>query len=329
MHRNHIIIIDGTQSRMTTGEETNAGILYKLLLEVHDPKTTSLHYDAGVQGHGLWNLVTLASGMGINKSIKNAYDLLASKYRAGDRIFLFGYSRGAYAVRSLAGMIDQVGLLRRECATHRNLRQAFRLYEQQASAATLRDFCAEHCAANVEITMVGVWDTVKALGLPYPLISRLAPMATEFHNDRIGACVKHGYQALAIDENRIAYTPELWDADPSWPGQMQQVWFKGGHADVGGQVYARPAARGLSNIPLTWILKKVVDCGLTLPDDWRQRYPCDETAPKVGSYRGIAKFFLFRKRRVLGCKSAEFIHPSAKSRFKGDAVPIPLLSQEN
>ena len=96
--RNHIVIIDGTQSRMEDGHETNAGLLYKLLQETHDAKKQTLWYHPGIQGHGLWNWVTIASGWGINQTIRDVFSHLSSRYRPGDKIYLFGYSRGAYAV---------------------------------------------------------------------------------------------------------------------------------------------------------------------------------------------------------------------------------------
>lgn len=327
--KNHVIIIDGTQSRLKESQETNAGILYKLLLETLDKKKTTLHYDPGVQGHGFWNWVTLASGLGINNSIKRAYDLLSSKYRPGDNIYLFGFSRGAYAVRSVAGMINDLGLLRQNCATERNLRQAFRLYEGSYDQKLIKDFRGRVCHHDAQIKMIGVWDTVKALGLPYPLLTRLAPMATEFHNDKIGAPVRFGFHALALDENRTAYKPVLWDIDAGWNGTMEQVWFKGAHADVGGHVFANPDARGLSNIPLCWMLEKVEQCGLDLPNGWAERYPVNPDATPIGSKRGIAKLFLFRSKRALGQKYHEYIHPSAVDANTEYDLPIlPIESQK-
>lgn len=103
--------------------------------------------------------------------------------------------------------------------------------------------------------MIGVWDTVKALGLPYPMLTYLAPMATEFHSNNISDPVKSGYHALALDEDRTAYRPVIWDLEPGRKGHLEQVWFKGAHADIGGHVWKNPEARGLSNILLVWMGK--------------------------------------------------------------------------
>src|SRR6056297_308624 len=111
-------------------------------------------------------------GRGINRQIRRAYGHLASRYRAGDRIFLMGYSRGAYAARSLAGVIDRVGLLRVEHATERNIVTAYRHYQSTSGSDAAKVFAEAHCHAETPIEMVGVWDTVKALGLRLPILWR-------------------------------------------------------------------------------------------------------------------------------------------------------------
>ena len=118
--RTHVFIIDGTLSRLDEGRESNAGLLYKLLTERRRADQT-VGYDPGIQGEGLRKWVDVASGATINLSIEHGYAALASRYAPGDRIMLFGYSRGAYAARSLAGFIGAVGLLRKRHATQRRL----------------------------------------------------------------------------------------------------------------------------------------------------------------------------------------------------------------
>ena len=324
MPRNHIVIIDGTQSKLDADHETNAGILYKLLKEANDKETRTLVYDPGVQGHGLWNWVTIASGWGINQSIKDAFDILSSRYKDGDRIYLFGFSRGAYAVRSVAGMISRIGLLRANRATARNLRQAFRLYETEGAPDIVSDFRTANCHPHVEIEMIGVWDTVKALGIDYPILSHLAPMATEFHDDQISDVTKFGFQALALDERRLAFSPVLWTVPDNWQGEMEQVWFNGAHSDIGGNVWKFPQSRPLANIPLCWMLRRVAKCGLKLPADWPSRFPTDPTAPAFGDRRGLAKFFLFRSPRTVGEFPNEYLHESAVDTRQPDKFTIPV-----
>ncbi len=321
---NHILVIDGTQSRMEKGHETNAGLLYKLLHEVKDRNSETLWYHPGVQGHGLWNWVTIASGWGINQTIRDAYAHLSRQYKPGDKIYLFGYSRGAYAVRSLAGMINVLGLLRQEETSEAHVRQAFNMYECEDDMPKMEAFCDAYCHLKIDIELIGVWDTVKALGIDYPLLSHLAPMATEFHNDRIGNPVRNAFQALALGETRKAFSPVLWHMEDGWNGHLEQVWFRGAHSDIGGHVWTFPKARPLSNIPLVWMLERAAMCGLSLPDDWQSRFPCDPKAPKLGDKRGLAKYFLFRKKRKVGQYPSEYLHSSVLDFNLGLDLGIPV-----
>ena len=120
----HVILLDGTLGTLEPGRETNIGRIYRLLKTLPASAHLSLYYEAGVQWHMWRDTPDVAMGRGINRQIRRAYGWLATRYRPGDRIFFFGYSRGAYAVRSLAGVIDQVGLLRAEHATARNVQLA-------------------------------------------------------------------------------------------------------------------------------------------------------------------------------------------------------------
>jgi uncharacterized protein (DUF2235 family) len=307
----HVIIIDGTMSSLEPGWETNAGLVFKLLSEMRGSRL-SVRYEAGVQWQAWRSTIDVIEGRGINRQIRRVYGFLASRYRPGDRIFLFGYSRGAYAVRSLAGVIDRVGLLRAECATERNVEIAYRHYRRGIDGAAQRAFVKRFCHAEAPVEMVGVWDTVKALGFRAPIVWKLAEERHAFHNHELGPTVRHGYHALALDETREVYAPVLWTSPEGWEGHMEQVWFRGTHGDVGGQLSGIAAARPLSNIPLVWMLGKAEGCGLELPEGWRARFPCDPDAPSIGSMRGWGKLFVLRKRRVVGLDASESLHPTAE-----------------
>ena len=162
--------------------------------------------------------------------------------------------------------------------------------------------------------MVGVWDTVKALGLPYPILTRIAPMATGFHDHTLGPSIKNAFQALALDETRNAYEPILWKCENGWEGQIQQLWFPGTHSDVGGFVEGFQPARPLSNIPLTWMLENAVECGLPLPDNWQSRFPTDPAAKMVGSYAGLSKLFISRSPRKACNTPFDVLHASVEER---------------
>ena len=100
---------------------------------------------------------------------------------------------------------------------------------------------------------------------------------------------------------------------------MEQVWFRGTHGDVGGQLDGFHAARPLSNIPLVWMLERAEAHGLILPEGWRARYPTDPDAPSIGKWRGWGKIFLFRKARVVGQDPSERLHESVRGRAEPDA----------
>ena len=160
----HVIILDGTMSSLTDGMETNAGRTYRLVDEVrraHGGAKVSVYYEAGIQWRGWTSAWGVAIGKGINAQIRRAYGVLAGRYRPGDRIFLFGYSRGAYAVRSLAGVIDRVGLVRAPRATERNIRQAYRLYQDSHDQVVIDAFHERECHPQVEVEMIGAFDWVQ------------------------------------------------------------------------------------------------------------------------------------------------------------------------
>lgn len=302
----HVIILDGTMSSLSQGMATNAGRTYKLLQEM-GPQL-SLYYEAGVQLAQWRNAPDVLMGRGINRQIRRAYGYLASRYKPGDKIFLMGYSRGAFAVRSLAGVIDRVGLLEAKHATVRNIRQAYRHYECSPDSTSSQDFAELFCHKNVEIEMIGVWDTVKALGLRLPILWRWAEAKHSFHNHHLGKSVKHGFHAVALDETREVFTPVMWECDDGWLGKAEQVWFRGSHGDVGGHLDGVEEARPLANIPLVWMLGRAQACGLPLPSAWHLRYPMDVNAPSVGTWHGWGKIFLLRKSRVVGQDKSERIH---------------------
>ena len=308
----HVIILDGTLSSLEDGRETNAGRIYKLLVEARaSGARLNLHYEAGIQWPDWRSTRAVIEGRGINRQIRRAYGFLASRYRPGDRIFLIGYSRGAYAVRSLAGCIDRVGLLRSHHATVRAIRQAYRHYELSPGSVAAERFAAKFCHEAVEIEMIGVFDTVKALGLRVPLLWQLTEPRHAFHSHALGRRVKHGYHALALDERREAFAPVLWDAPEGFGGRVEQVWFRGTHGDIGGQLGGYDPARGLANVALTWMLGRAEAAGLPLPGDWRGRIAADGTAPSMGAWRGWGRLFLLRRARRPGHDASERVHRSA------------------
>jgi uncharacterized protein (DUF2235 family) len=126
----HVVLLDGTVSQLTHGQETNIGLTYLLLREIAATAQLALHYEPGIQWQSWRRTHEVIAGVGLNRQIKRAYRFLACGYQPGDRIMLMGYSRGAYAVRSLAGMIDRVGLLRPTHIDRDTLDRHYRLYRE-------------------------------------------------------------------------------------------------------------------------------------------------------------------------------------------------------
>jgi len=315
--RNHVFIIDGTLSRDEDDCLTHAGRLHAILSgSSGTPGQQTLGYDRGIQGMGHSKWIDAAIGRGFNQSVIEGYATLASRYEPGDRIFLFGFSRGAYAARSIAGLIDRIGLLRKDAAIERRVHRAFRYYQQDARTDASHAFRHAYCHESVDIACIGVWDTVKALGLPYPLLSRFFPMATEFHDHALGRSVRAAFQALATDEDRTAYSPILWERD-GWTGHLEQVWFPGAHGDIGGERDCLVAPIPLTNLSFVWMIERAIAQGLMMPEHWQSAFPTDATVPMVGSRTGINRLFLIRRAREASIgQDGQAVHDSVFERHE-------------
>ncbi len=252
--KNIIICCDGTGNEYGDNN-TNVVKLFSLIEK--DPIKQIAYYDPGVGtfgAPGAWTKVAkaytkvlgLAFSYGITKNIEDAYEYLMDKYEKGDKVYLFGFSRGAYTVRALAGMLNKCGLL--EKGNNNLIPYTSRMYRKGKSdlAAGYKKTFSRECKPH----FVGVWDTVKSVGLFIP---------RKFPNAKLNPDVANGYHALSVDEQRSKFQPNLWDK--ATPGQtIEQVWFAGVHSDVGG--FYKEA--GLSNIALKWMLLKAFHCGLLI-----------------------------------------------------------------
>lgn len=306
----HFVLLDGTMGALEPARMTSIGLLYDFLRQ--SIPRASVYYGQGLEWREWRDLADLWFGWGVHAQILRAYGWLATRYRPGDRIFLLGYSRGAFAVRSLVGLIDRVGLLRPEAATERNLNLVWRYYEARELPAVARLFRARYCHEAAPIEMVGAFDTVRALGWQLPFLWMLSEPRYRFHDHRLGASVGHGFQALALNETRSVLEPLIWDSG-AVDTRIEQLWFRGCHADIGGQLGAFEAARPLANIPLVWMIERMEALGVTLPPGWRAAFPRDPAAPMVGTWRGWGKVFLLRAPRVVGRDASERLHETAVS----------------
>ncbi len=216
----------------------------------------------GARGYRVDALLGGAFGYGLSRNVVAGYRDLALNYEPGDEIYVFGFSRGAYTARSVAGMIASVGLLTADALADRGagnlLAEAEALYRDRSPArrANAAGFREKHCYPQVPLTFLGVFDTVGALGVP-----GITRQRSRFHDVRLSSTVACARQALAIDERRLTFEPCLWDVPvgDDRPGGVKQVWFPGGHSDVGGET----ASPGLSDVALLWMMGEAAACGLT------------------------------------------------------------------
>ena len=218
-------------------------------------------YDEGVGTKWYDEYVGGAIGAGLEWNIIQGYEYLATQYEAGDEVFVFGFSRGAYTARSLVGMIRNCGLI---LPKHLALRVAmaygiYRTRGDQVDSVTAKLFRAAFCR-EIKIKLVGVWDTVGALGIPLDILKDVNMKFYEFHDTQLSAIVENAYHAIAVDEQRRAYDVCLWNP-PSVPLQkLEQWWFIGAHCDVGGGYQDRR----LSDMTLRWMQDKASALGLAL-----------------------------------------------------------------
>ncbi|KEO50733.1 DUF2235 domain-containing protein [Thioclava pacifica] len=319
----HVVLLDGTMGSLRADRLTSIGLIYRFLRRAA-PKV-SVYYGRGLQWREWHDVSDVWFGFGVNKQIERAYGWLAMRYRPGDRVFLIGYSRGAFAARSLAGMIERVGLLRPEHAIERNTRLAWRHYEGETPAPIMTGFRHSLCHERVPIEMVGVFDTVQALGVRLPFFWLVREAQVRFHDHQLGQSVNHGYQALALDETRSVLEPMVWDSEGTGATRIEQCWFRGAHGDIGGQLGHFGDARPLANIPLVWMLEKAETLGLALPPGWQQEFPRDPGAPSVGTWGGWAKLFWLRAPRVVGRDPSEGLHDSVTLPERSRALFRPRI----
>ena len=215
----------------------------------------------GVDGPKSRRILDGAVGRGLDKDIMDAYQRLIEAYEPGDEIFLFGFSRGAYTARSLAGLINNCGVLNID--NFSRLQEAYEKYRDRGpdthpSSPAMEKFRATY-GYSPRIRFIGVWDTVGALGLPLDIFSNINTKRYQFHDVQLSSITDHAFHALAIDEKRMAFAPTLWVKSPSNPNQvLEQVWFPGVHSDVGGGY----ATEDLSDVTLKWMMTKAAQVGL-------------------------------------------------------------------
>lgn len=285
-----------------------------------------VYYGPGVGSDGNWlyRWFAGATGWGLSDNLKEAYRFVVKHYEPGDKLFLFGYSRGAFTVRSLAGMIFNAGILKHAHADRTD--EAFALYKSRSplkhpdgvEAVQFRERFAWD--DRTPIFFVGVWDTVGALGNPLLLHKSPLSRRVQFHDTRLGPTVRFAYHALAIDEKRRHFQATRWQRHPDAREQtMEQRWFVGVHGDVGG---GSPNA-GLSDLTLDWMVRQARRSGLAVA--------AIDTAPDVRQGPARSRRGLFRLippwHRPIAAdgdhRSGEVVDASAERRWRQDGEYRP------
>lgn len=227
-----------------------------------------VHYDRGI-GTGPYDRhLGGVTGKGLEENIREAYRFLSAHFRTGDEIHIIGFSRGAYTARSIVGYLFATGLLKpKDCTTEREA-QAWRHYRTSPGDRNCGDWYDLkpflHPNDDVIVQSVGVFDTVGSLGIPATLLRKINQTKYAFHNTDLSSIVKNSFHAVAIDEHRSAFEATLWHTPKfkKFPGaRVEQVWFPGAHADVGGGYQAWTAREtGRQDIAFAWMLNRLRDC---------------------------------------------------------------------
>jgi T6SS, Phospholipase effector Tle1-like, catalytic domain len=221
----------------------------------------------------------------LSANVIDAYHFLIDNYEPGDDLYFFGFSRGAFTARSVAGLVRNCGILRPE--NRDRINDAYRLYRNTKDKPAGMTSTLFRSAFSYEPTIefVGVWDTVGALGIPPVGLGILHPIFNwvnkrwSFHDTELSSHVHGAYQALAIDERRRAFKPTLWKRQPGATQILEQVWFTGVHCNVGGGM----ADSSLSDLALLWMVSKAQHHGLAFKDNaFKPRPPGDAGELKPG-----------------------------------------------
>lgn len=313
-----VVCSDGTWNDPDDENPTNVLRVARAIEPVApDGRRQVVFYDWGV-GSYYQKAAGGTTGLGIVKNVQDGYRFIVQNYDPGDEIFLFGFSRGAYTVRSLAGMLNNCGIVRRKHA--HAIPAAFDFYKKRtaspssAAAGKWREKYA-YGPDRGAVDFIGVWDTVGALGIP----TRVLAFVDErdlFFDPVLGSNVRVARHAVSIDEQRDDFDPTLWD--PKDGVDMKQVWFAGVHSDVGGGYAPGDGDALLSDVPLAWMEREAVAAGLGLESHLYVKSRLDPLAPAHKSYKSFWRV-LGRKQRAIPLDA--LIHGSVRQRFESGGPP--------
>ncbi|BAZ33369.1 hypothetical protein NIES4074_58790 [Cylindrospermum sp. NIES-4074] len=260
-----VVCCDGTWQNLSTSYPTNVVKLTQVIKHISSNGIPQIiNYQAGIgTGNEFDRITGGAFGWGIDQEIQDAYRFLSLNYEDGDEIYLFGFSRGAYTVRSLAGFIYNSGLLKPQYI--RDLPEAYELYRDRdrqsaPSGQKAERYRREH-GENVPIKLLACWDTVGALGIPntIPFLSEVINTKYKFHDTKVNRQIENALHAVGIDERREVYNVTPMRISEGADTKLRQVWFPGDHGAIGGGTQQKS---GLSDGALRWIMDEAQALGL-------------------------------------------------------------------
>lgn len=352
-----VIACDGTWNRLDAPHPTNVAKVVRAVPAVGPDGVTQVayHLDGVGTGRGTGRIAQAldralggALGGGLFATVAEAYRFLVFAYAPGDQIFLFGYSRGAYTARSLAGLIRNCGILERRHAE--KLPAALALYRGRTAetspdspaALAFRAAWSRHVTVGrreptwragqglpagtpLRLAYIGVWDTVGALGVPeYLGIARLLNRGLAFHDTALARTVAAARHAVAIDERRRTFPPTLWDNLDALNAEAAgepyaQRWFPGDHGSVGG---GGPVT-ALSDEALAWVAEGAAAAGLCLEPEalaaWRAGGDWRGPLSAKGSSQALwARFLALDARDRKGPGRVADLSRAALRRWHGD-----------
>lgn len=336
-----VLACDGTWKRADAAHPTNVVKLAQAALPRgrDGVEQVVVYLDGLGVGRGAGRLASLldqalggAFGAGMEELLAEAYRMLVFNHARGDEIFLFGFSRGAFMARSLAGLIRTAGIVERRALSA--LPEAMNLYRRRGSGAhpsdaTAEAFRAKYSGGRVpDIRYLGVWDTVGALGVPGRLRAlAFANRGLRFHDTALSGRVRAARHAVAIDERRNSFEPTLWDnlaeLNAAAEGEpYRQRWFLGDHGSVGGGY----AVTALSDDAALWVIEGAVEAGLACDPEALARLAKgrDFRGPLSAAERNLINALLLRglKDRT-GPSDPVEIAPSVLSRWREDPTYRP------
>ena len=340
--KNIILCADGTGNSTIKDRGTNVFKLYEAVDQNghrRDPSLTpqiAMYHDGvGTETLKWLRIFSGATGFGLSRNVRDLYAGLARVYKRGDDIYLFGFSRGAFTVRTLAGLILTCGILDADAyATNAEfenaVKQVYCAYRSKYQAL-LADACVSIACRlrgrrqpvelkltvtpqDARIRFIGVWDTVDAVGAPFSIadLINLYVYAFKFRTTALDPRVQCGRHALALDEEREAFKPVLWDERAAPEGQVKQVWFAGVHSNVGGG-YPR---HGMSLEPLEWMMAEANTNGLRFVAGDRENYyiHADVNDRMYDPRAGLGIFYRWQPRDVEALRAATCTGPALVHR---------------